>query len=135
MEITSNYFLKFWCRPQTDVHVFIYIACSVISSNVSLQLFCRTLNILFLWTLYLSHVIVPRALSLQLSYSNKIPSLDFIVDIDTIKHSHYREWLFIEFLFKNKPDMTQCLPKIVERQYAKLNVQMKVIGDIAFVII
>ena len=64
-----------------------------------------------------------------------MPSLDFIVDIDTIKHSHYREWLFIDFPFKNKSDMTQCLPKIVEPQYAEPNVQVKVIGGVAFGII
>lgn len=41
LEITSNY-LKFWCRPQTNVTFFIYIACFVISQNVSLLLFSRT---------------------------------------------------------------------------------------------
>ena len=41
LEITSNY-LKFWCRPQTNVTFFIYITCFVISRNVSLLLFSRT---------------------------------------------------------------------------------------------
>ena len=31
--------------------------------------------------------------------------------------------------------MTQCLPKIVEPQYAERNVQVKVIGGVAFGII